>query len=76
MRAEFEAAGRPFGPSDLLIAAHAGAARVVLMTDNTDEFSRVCGLRLSASASVIEIMELIAYFCLNTRWYGVITRPP
>ncbi|MBU3031592.1 MULTISPECIES: hypothetical protein [Paracoccus] len=46
MRAELEAAGRPFGPSDLLIAAHAGAIGAVLVTDNTDEFSRVRGLRV------------------------------
>lgn len=46
IRAELEAAGKPIGPNDLLIAAHAYAAGAVLVTDNTGEFSRVRGLRV------------------------------
>lgn len=46
IRAELEAAGKPIGPNDLLIAAHAYAAGAILVTDNTGEFSRVRGLRV------------------------------
>jgi tRNA(fMet)-specific endonuclease VapC len=46
IRAELEAAGRPIGPNDLLIAAHACAAGVTLVTANGGEFERVRGLRV------------------------------
>ena len=46
IRAELEAAGKPIGPNDLLIAAHAYAAGAILVTGNTGEFSRVRGLRV------------------------------
>lgn len=46
IRAELEAAGKPIGPNDLLIAAHAYALGTVLVTANVDEFSRVRGLKL------------------------------
>lgn len=46
IRAELEAAGRPIGPNDLLIAAHAYALEAVLVTANTGEFSRVRGLQV------------------------------
>jgi tRNA(fMet)-specific endonuclease VapC len=45
IRAELEAAGKPIGPNDLLIAAHAYAADVTLVTANVSEFGRVRGLR-------------------------------
>lgn len=45
IRAELEAAGTPIGPLDLMIAAQALAARATLVTNNTDEFRRVRGLR-------------------------------
>ena len=38
--------GQPIGPMDMLIAAHAKAAGLVLVTNNTREFSRVQGLAL------------------------------
>jgi tRNA(fMet)-specific endonuclease VapC len=38
--------GTPIGPNDLLIAAHALAADLTLVTANTREFSRVPGLKL------------------------------
>lgn len=44
IRAELEAAGRPIGPNDLLIAAHASSVGAVLVTANIGEFSRVRGL--------------------------------
>ena len=37
-------AGTPIGPNDLLIAAHALALELVLVTDNLREFQRVPGL--------------------------------
>lgn len=46
IRAELEAAGKPIGANDLLIAAHAYAIGAVLVTDNTGEFNRVRGLRV------------------------------
>ena len=46
IRAELEAAGRPIGPNDLLIAAHAYSLGAVLVTANTGEFSRVRGLQV------------------------------
>ena len=46
IRAELEATGKPIGPNDMLIAAHADAAGAILVTDNTGEFSRVRGLRV------------------------------
>jgi tRNA(fMet)-specific endonuclease VapC len=46
IRAELEAAGKPIGPNDLLIAAHACSVGAVLVTANTGEFSRVRGLQV------------------------------
>lgn len=46
IRADLEAAGKPIGPNDLLIAAHAHALGAVLVTANTSEFSRVRGLQV------------------------------
>ena len=44
IRVELEAAGRPIGSNDLLIAAHARALAATVVTANVDEFSRVRGL--------------------------------
>ena len=38
--------GKPIGPMDMLIAAHAKAEGLTLVTNNTGEFSRVEGLAL------------------------------
>ena len=38
--------GRPIGPNDLLIAAHALALDLTLVTANVEEFERVPGLRV------------------------------
>ena len=46
IRAELEAAGQPIGMNDLLIASHALALGLTLVTDNTSEFSRVRGLKV------------------------------
>ena len=46
IRAELEAAGQPVGMNDLLIAAHAHALGLTLVTDNTREFSRIRGLKV------------------------------
>ena len=48
IRAHLERAGRPIGANDLLIAAHARAAGLQLVTRNTDEFSRVPGLKVAS----------------------------
>jgi tRNA(fMet)-specific endonuclease VapC len=39
--------GKPIGPNDTLIAAIARAHDATLITHNTDEFSRVAGLRIT-----------------------------
>nr|WP_300838877.1 type II toxin-antitoxin system VapC family toxin [uncultured Acetatifactor sp.] len=44
IREELERRGTPIGPMDLLIAGHARAERLVLVTNNTKEFLRVEGL--------------------------------
>jgi tRNA(fMet)-specific endonuclease VapC len=46
IRSELERAGTPIGPNDLLIAAHARALGLILVTDNEKEFSRVPGLAI------------------------------
>jgi tRNA(fMet)-specific endonuclease VapC len=44
IRAELEAAGKPIGGNDLLIAAHAYATGATIVTANTGEFKRIRGL--------------------------------
>lgn len=46
IRAGLEAAGRPIGSNDLLIAAHAHAADATIVTANADEFNRIRGLKV------------------------------
>jgi tRNA(fMet)-specific endonuclease VapC len=46
IRAALEAAGRPIGSNDLLIAAHASALAATMVTANTGEFRRVPGLNV------------------------------
>ena len=45
LRAELARAGTPIGPYDQMIAGHARASGLVLVTNNIDEFKRVPGLR-------------------------------
>ena len=44
IRSALEKKGRPIGPMDLLIVAHALSLEVRLVTNNTKEFERVDGL--------------------------------
>lgn len=44
IRSELEGSGRPIGFKDLLIAAHARALGLTLVTNNVGEFRRVNGL--------------------------------
>ena len=46
VRALLEAQGQPIGPYDVLLAGQALAHSLILVTDNTREFSRVPGLTL------------------------------
>ena len=46
IRAGLQSKGTPIGPLDMLIAAHARAEAMVLVTNNVREFERVPGLRL------------------------------
>lgn len=46
IRADLEKQGRPIGPLDTLIAAHALSIDVPLVTNNTREFARIGGLRV------------------------------
>lgn len=46
IRATFEKAGKPTGPLDTLIAAHAFSLSCILVTNNINEFERVTELQL------------------------------
>ena len=46
MRAALESAGQMIGPYDTLLAGHAVAAELVLVTRNEGEFRRVSGLTI------------------------------
>lgn len=46
IRAMLAVAGRPIGANDLWIAAHARAANLTIITNNTRQFERVEGLKL------------------------------
>ena len=46
LRAQLKKEGRLIGPYDMLIAAQAISHNLILVTNNTEEFSRVKGLRL------------------------------
>ena len=46
VRAELERKGPPIGPMDMLIAGHARAEELVLVTNNTREFFRVENLEV------------------------------
>jgi tRNA(fMet)-specific endonuclease VapC len=46
VRAALERQGQPIGPYDTLLAGHALACKLVLVTANTNEFSRVPGLMI------------------------------
>ncbi len=46
IRSELEAAGKPIGSNDLLIAAHAYATGTTIVTANIDEFNRIRGLNV------------------------------
>ena len=46
IRAELAKRGKPIGPYDQMIAGHARAQSLVLVTNNTKEFKQVPGLRL------------------------------
>jgi tRNA(fMet)-specific endonuclease VapC len=46
LRTSLERSGTPIGPNDMLIAAQALAGGLILVSDNTDEFARVTGLRV------------------------------
>ena len=47
LRANLQARGKPIGPMDCLIAAHALSTDATLVTNNTREFSRVPGLEVA-----------------------------
>lgn len=46
IRCQLASRGTPIGPNDLLIAAHAMALDLIVVTANQREFSRVSGLRV------------------------------
>lgn len=46
VRTSLERNGRPIGPLDTLIAAHALSLKLSLVTNNVDEFARVPGLQV------------------------------
>ena len=46
IRQHLQASGKPIGNSDLWIASHALANKLILVTNNVSEFERVPGLRV------------------------------
>jgi len=54
LRASLEKKGKPIGPNDMLIAAHALSLGLVLVTDNVSEFARVEGLKLENWRDAVE----------------------
>ena len=46
LRAELMSSGKPIGPYDMMIAGHARARGLILVTNNGREFERVPGLRI------------------------------
>ena len=46
IRSGLEKEGTTIGPNDMLIAAHARALDLTVVTNNTKEFARVPGLKL------------------------------
>jgi tRNA(fMet)-specific endonuclease VapC len=46
IRADLQSKGMPIGPLDMLIAGHAKAEELVLVTNNVREFERVPGLEI------------------------------
>jgi len=46
LRAELAKVGRPIGPYDQMIAGHARSLGLILVTNDTNEFERVPGLRI------------------------------
>jgi tRNA(fMet)-specific endonuclease VapC len=46
VRAVLGSSGTPIGPYDVLIAGQAKSRNLILVTNNTDEFARVPGLRV------------------------------
>ena len=46
IRAHLEKQGKPIGPMDMLIAAHARSRGLILVTNNEQEFRRVPGLAI------------------------------
>lgn len=52
IRATLTGTGTPIGPNDLLIASIAVTHRLILVTRNTREFSRISGLRIEDWESI------------------------
>lgn len=48
IRLFLESAGQPIGPNDMIIAAHARAAGLTLISENVAEFSRVPDLQVES----------------------------
>jgi tRNA(fMet)-specific endonuclease VapC len=46
IRADLQSKGTPIGPLDMLIAGHAKAEELILVTNNVREFERVPGLEI------------------------------
>lgn len=54
IRADLYRTGQPIGPYDMMIAGHARATGLILVTNNIKEFVRVPGLLLENWASGVE----------------------
>ena len=72
IRNRLERAGRSIGPNDLLIAAHARALSLTLVTDNMREFSRVpsCGRELAGGGCLNTCTSRSPSSTSSPRWAG------
>ena len=48
IRAELQRTGKPIGPNDTLIAAHARSIGATIVTNNIQEFNRVQSLQVES----------------------------
>ena len=77
IRNALECPGAPIGPNDLLIAAHARALGMILVTDNVRKLSRVRGLQMENSACIKmqkDSRGRVGAACANNHWLRLIAR--
>jgi len=57
IRSQLESKGQIIGPLDLLIAAHAMSEKLILVTNNDNEFKRINGLVIENWTQIVNKKE-------------------